>query len=289
LKTINWITGGNISNNWAYGTNTKRLISKLTNYEHQIESYVDVFDIVVFFDILLMQKHHTHFPSAKKILRLSGIRPFEVLKDKKINYKNLIKESDCVVCTNKYLSDITHHKNKKIIPNSVDTSIFNNSCYKPPKQFTIGFSANISNDKQKDWKGYDLVLYAVKKMNLNFKIACRSKFEIRHQNMTIDFYNQISCLILPSISEGCSNTVSEALACGVPVILCNQNPSYHTENMIDGHNILFCNRTLDSICDCVRLAQEQDTWNKLSKNGQTFIQDNQDLNKVSKQWEEILC
>ena len=193
------------------------------------------------------------------------------------------------MCTNKYLSDITQHANKKIIPNSVDASLFNSDNYTQPEQFTIGFSGNIANDKQKEWKGYYLFLYAVKKMNLNFKITSRSKTEIKHQNMTQDFYHQISCLILPSISEGCSNTVSEALACGIPVILCNENPSYHTENMIDGHNILFCERTINSVCNCIRLVQDQVMWKRLSKNSQLFIRENQDLNVVSNIWKEVLC
>lgn len=286
MKTINWITGGAISNNWAYGTNTRRLISKLTNYNHQIDNFEIGCDIVVFFDVLLMEKYHRQFPLAEKILRLSGIRPFTKLK---INKKDLINHADCVVCTNKYLSDIIYHYNKKIIPNSIDISLFNSDNYTHPEQFTVGFSGNIANDKQKEWKGYDLFLYAVKKMNLNFKITSRNIDEIKHQNMTKDFYHQISCLILPSISEGCSNTVSEALACGIPVILCNENPSYHTENLIDGYNILFCERTLNSVCNCIRLAQDQVMWKRLSDNSQSFIRENQALDVVVEQWKEVLC
>jgi glycosyltransferase involved in cell wall biosynthesis len=288
VRRINWITGGHLSTNWAYSTNAKRLITRLYNYSHDIDLNVDVCDIVVFFDILLMQKNLIHFPKAKKILRLSGERPFDVLKKKKIDYKKIADKADAIISVNSSLASLFDKKsNIYIIPNSVNLKLFNSDGYVPPKEFTIGFAGNISTDAQKEWKGYNLVLETTKQLNLPLITALRGNLEFKHQNMKKEFYNKISCLILPSISEGCSNTISEALACGIPVITC-LNRCYHSQEMTQGRNIVYCDRTVFNISNCVRFLQDPKVWKNISESGQEFVRKNQDINIISKQWEEAI-
>ena len=289
MRRINWITGGRVSENWAYQNNSKNLIRKLYNYTHELDLDIDVCDIVVFFDILLMQRNILNFPKAKKILRLGGIRPFDILKSRKTDCEKLIKKANAIISVNNGLLGVLpeNQSNTYVIPNSVNMKTFNSDGYEPPKKFTIGFSGNVSNDEQKEWKGYNLVLETAKQMDLPLKTALRSRFEIKHCNMKRDFYNKISCLILPSTSEGCSNVVAEALASGVPVII-NRDNSFHSNNLIEGQNIIYCDRNVFSICNCIKFLQDETHWKTLSENGQKFIQEYQDLNIISKQWEEVI-
>jgi glycosyltransferase involved in cell wall biosynthesis len=288
MKRINWQTGGKVSTNWAYGINCMNLTSKLTNYSHEIDLDIDVCDIVVFYDILLMKKQLVNFHKAKKILRLGGPQPFEILKSKNTDINELVKRADAIVSVSQYLTSFLDHPNISVIPNSVNFKYFNPDGYKPPNEFTIGFVGNVSNQTQRHLKGYDYVEVAAKKLNIPFKKALRDRFEIPNKEMAKKFYNHISCLVLPSVSkEGCSNAVGEALASGVPVIICDETPSYHTENMTDRHDILFCKRDVDDICYCIEELHNPLTWTRLSENGLEFVKEHQNLDIIAKQWEEV--
>ncbi len=281
MKQINWITGGKISTNWAYGTNARKLINKLPNYIHHIDGEADVYDIVVFFDILLMEKHIKHFPSSKKILRLSGERPFIKLLHKKIDYLKTSNKADVVISVSDWILKYVNNKdNVYVIPNSVDLKMFNSNNYTAPNIFTIGFSGNISNAEQKMFKGYDIVKETCEKYNINLFVASRTINEIEHKSMKLLFYDNISCLLHPSISEGCSNTISEALACGIPVI------SHFPHLKKDSKSVVICERDVDNIKQCIDSVKHN--WKELSINGQKFIKENQDLDIISKQWEEII-
>lgn len=290
MRRINWVTGGRVSSNWAYGVNCRNLISKLHNYSHEIDLNIDVCQIVVFFDILIMQKLMLNFPKAKKVLRLSGIRPFNVLKARKIDYRKISDKADWIVSVGgSSPSDLfDNQSNISLIPNSVNTSVFNDTGYVKPKEFTVGFSGNISTPEQREWKGYNLVEIAAKQSNVKLLTALRGKFEIPHEDMVKKFYHKISCLVQMSISEGCSNTISEALACGLPIIT-YKGPGYHTNEMVDDENIMFCyKRELEYISKCINLLKnDNEYWNRLHENGQKFVRENQDLNIISKQWEEV--
>jgi len=295
MRRINWITGGHLSTNWAYSTNAKRLTTRLYNYSHETDLNIDVCNIVVFFDILLMQKHIINFPKAKKILRLSGERPFDILKKKKIDYKKIADKADAIISVNSSLASMFDKKtNVYVIPNSVNLKLFNSDGYIPPKEFTIGFSGNVSNDIQKEWKGYNLVLETAKRLNLPLITALRGNLEIKHQNMKKEFYNKISCLLHPSISEGCSNVVGEALACGIPVILYDtingDGKGFHQEKLQHYNNCIFCDRKIDDICWVIKhlINSYPFMWKNISENGQKFVREHQDINIISKQWEEVI-
>lgn len=289
MKTINWITGGKVSENWAYGNNAISLINKFSGrYENEIDSKKDIFDVVVFFDILLMEKYMSRFPKAKKILRLGGIRPFINLLNKGKDHEKIVNKADAIVSVNSFLTENIFHKNVTVIPNSVNLNLFNSSGYVKPKEFTVGFVGNITNKDQQKWKGYDLLTEAMWDIKRPLKIATRGENEILNQNMKKEFYDKISCLILPSKSEGCSNSVGEALACGVPIILCNESPNYHTEKMTDGNNILFCERKIDSIYEGVRWLENPINWTRLHQNGEDFVKRNQNIEVVSTQWKDVI-
>jgi glycosyltransferase involved in cell wall biosynthesis len=283
LKTINWITGGTISDNWAYGNNARNLISKLPNYEHGLDNNKDSYDIVVFFDILLFHRYYNNFPKSKKILRLGGIRPFERLKKQNVNSDELGNKADIIVSVSEHLLENINTKTQKVtIFNGVNLDLFNSNNYIKPNTFVIGFSGNISNEEQKEFKGYNIVNDFCSSYDVPYLIASKGKREILNREMKARFYNNISCLLHPSIYEGCSNTISEALACGVPVI----STAKHSDKLIQGHNIVICERTIESIVECVKYVKNN--WENLSKNGQEFIKQNQDLNLIAKQWEEII-
>jgi glycosyltransferase involved in cell wall biosynthesis len=290
MRNINWLTGGQVSVNWAYGNNCKNLIKKLSNtYQNDTDNNIDVYDIVVFFDILLMNRNIINFPKAKKILRLGGIRPLMILENKKVNYQKIVEKADAVISVSDYLLQFIEHPNATVIPNSVDFNIFNTNNYKKPDVFTVGFVGNISNNEQKKWKGYNLLKQACDNLKIPFKQAVRDELEIRNENMKKEFYNNISCLVLPSYSEGCSNSVSEALACGIPTILCNELSNYHTENMVSKESILFCKRDIDNISHHIEmLKNNNDLWTKLHINGPLFVNKNQNINIISDKWKEVL-
>lgn len=285
---INWMIGGKVSENWAYGNNVKNLIRYLKKIVHTVDLLdSNKNDIVVYFDPLIYLKNKKYFQNCINIVRIGGIRPFTIIKDRyHINPYKLLSEADHIVTVNDYLSSFIENKTT-VIPNSVDLDKF---------QFVdaninnpVGFVGNVKTQEQILWKGYDLLSKASEKENWYFLVAKRDQYEIPNDQMCQKFYKNVSCIVLPSKSEGCSNTITEALACGIPVITTNKTPNYHVERMKNGEGIIYCDNTVDSIIEKVNFLKSNfDFFEYVRNRGRKFIEENQDIKKVGQIWSNLL-
>jgi len=159
------------------------------------------------------------------------------------------------------------------LSNGVDIKKFR-PCDQPTgknKEFTLGFAARTigSADYQ---KGYThLVVRACEILGIKLKTCSNRKTEsLKHDEMPA-FYNSIDVLIQPSTAEGCSNTLMEAMACGVPCIACNVG--YHGEEAIDMDQIVFCKRDLNDVIEKIKLLRDDDKLRKeIGENARKFAE-----------------
>ena len=100
-----------------------------------------------------------------------------------------------------------------LIPNGVDAELFKPMPHEPNEVFTIGWAG------QHHHKGKRLeeLMSVVKNIpRVKLLIQAKDKF-IPHDEMP-KFYNKLDCYCCVSVSEGSNNPLSEAMACGLPVI-----------------------------------------------------------------------
>jgi len=178
---------------------------------------------------------------------------------------------------------LPYNNNILAMPNPVNIDLFT-----PPEEgrngkLSFGMAGNFSGNNRNVVKGY--VAFKEAMVNLDKR---RAKVLISNRDRQFhempEYYKQIDVLFQTSISEGCSNTVSECMSAGcMPVIV--KDIGWHGETCIDIResdkgNCLFCGNTKEDVykamqwCiankDGVRLAQKnaQETakawsWDKL--------------------------
>ena len=84
------------------------------------------------------------------------------------------------------------------------------------KKFIVGWNGRATSYDERNIKGYDFYKKAVDILEFE-TLELIGKDRIPYTDLP-KFYDQISVLVLPSNCEGCSNTINEALASGVPVL-----------------------------------------------------------------------
>lgn len=222
---------------------------------------------------------------AKTVCRLGGNYSFE--EGVNTAYDGFMQEVFAIIATNQKLYNIAKRQNPRtyLIPNGIDLKEW--SPVSPPvDKFVVGFVANISKPQYREYKGYDLVEQACKELGVELKMALYKEKQIPHNQMREKFYSEVSCIVHPTKGEGCSNTLMEALACGVPVIT-TREAGFHGERLEEGKNVLFCERTVESIKEKILALQDESVSGKLSKEGRKFALENHDIKKIGKQYNEI--
>lgn len=154
-------------------------------------------------------------------------------------------------------------------PNAVDTDLF--KVAEPPKEFIAGFVGRNANPKEADLKGWNLFYMASRLAKVKIKEASNSVCKkIPYAGMH-KFYNQLSCMVLPSFTEGCSNTVLEAQASGLPVITCKVG--YHAEVGKDFEDIIFCTRSVHDIKEKIEWVRDNpDKAREIGLNARKFAE-----------------
>lgn len=231
----------------------------------------------------------------KAVTRMGGMRTFGTDTTR---YDDELSKVAAVICTNKELFEIAKRVNKNVvlIPNGVDLQIF-----KPRSNgllpfdengasglFSVGFAGNISGKMAMDYKGWKYIEQAyltlfteVRTINALFRHD-----QIVHNCMPEEFYYRCDCVVLPSLGEGCSNTIAEALACGVPVLI--TKVGYHGEHLTDGKDCLFVERNQQDIADKIMmLKNDVDLRFRLSINGRVFAEKNHNIDKITKQYDDL--
>ena len=244
------------------------------------------------FDITLLQNidalkliDETH--RAKAVVRMGGM-----LIDQQRSadrYDKEIAQAGAVIATNKelYAIALTVNRQTYLVANGVDLNIFKPRKNKQPgNPFVIGFVGNVTGPGMQ-YKGYSLLAKAAAMLGEDYqlKTLLHAYNQIEHAGMP-DYYAGIDCLVLPSRGEGCSNTIAEALACGVPVII--TPVGYHGEMLMDGLEGLLIERDADSIVEAVQKLQgDPKLWRRLSANGRAFAEAHHDINTIAGKYDEI--
>lgn len=117
--------------------------------------------------------------------------------------------------------------------------------------FTVGWVGRI--DRNRELKGYDLMLLALKELELKLDIRTFSNNRVTREEM-VPFYQSLDCFICSSSSEHLPLPIIEAAACGVPII--STNVGIVPELIKSNENGLIVERSVDAIRAAVRILME---------------------------------
>ncbi len=299
---------------WSWGISSEPLMRMLPNYRFasilrmpkckiQMEQAGIQADITIpavnidrglteFFDLTVLQNVDS-VPLVNKeqrkkvVVRMGGM----LIDDKNCStrYDDTLKEVGAVIATNYTLGDIARRVNQNtyVIPNAVDLSLFTTASNRPDRPFTVGFAGNVFGAGM-EYKGYKYFMQAAIMLapEVEIKTNLHAHSQVPHDEMPEKFYHKIDCLILPSMGEGCSNVVMEALACGVPVLL--TKVGYHGEMLIDGENCLFIERDIESIRQAIlKLKNDPELQKRLSENGRAFATQHHDIHDIAEKYDRV--
>lgn len=145
----------------------------------------------------------------KVFTSLASERTFKRSHNNQEDLREIYQNTKCCVCQNpsllKKFKELFPKANAVYIPNGVDTELFDYN-------FVVGF---VGAKGSFEHKGLPIVRQACHELGLELKIAQEHNYT--HEQMP-EFYKQIDCLAIPSLSEGCNNPTLEALAMNIPVI-----------------------------------------------------------------------
>lgn len=156
---------------------------------------------------------------------------FEVISERSINaladVANALPRAKFCIAKNAALADLMKERvacRIDTVPNGVDPEVF------APKILRVGWVGNACKEDLKhnqDFKGVPLIEAAISQLRNRWESAVAIEFAVcpgtypgyilPHRTMA-DWYRSLDVMVSASESEGCSNTINEALACGVPVV-----------------------------------------------------------------------
>ena len=208
----------------------------------------------------------------------------ELIQPRLPKLRPYLKKADGVICQNTNTSNVLRSvaPNKcKIynIPNGINLRKFQN--FTPPTKPIIGMAANTTLARA-NLKGLPYVQVAAK--NLGMQIITTGKApkppylpDTVHDSMP-NFYNSIKYYAQPSHSEGCSNSVREAMACG-RICLILKGVGYHGEECIGdlnnpAANVVWIRRDPSDIADKLRrLEADPELCARISCNARKFAEE----------------
>jgi len=169
-------------------------------------------------------------------------------------------------------------KNVHVIPNGIDIELFKPSG--ADKKYDVGFAGNNSGFRA-ELKGTGFVKAACESMKVSY-IETTLENRLPYSQMP-EFYNSIRIYAQPSDSEGCSNSVMEAMACGKVCLIC-EGVGYHGETCIDtcsdescdnlentSGNAVFVKRDAGDIADKIKwLLDNPGIYRRISENARAF-------------------
>jgi len=277
---------------WSWGLVENALIEELAKYEFQFERAIMKADTNISADVILCQQVTllaNLYRKRQTLCRLGGNKTF-IHNDAVLFYLQQMKKCYAIIATNKFLYDIGKLVNERtyLIPNGLDLDKW---CpRRTPKDwegFRVGFCGNVMIPMYRSYKGIDLVEIACRKLGFEFVGTYYGDNQLPHDQMRDSFYHRIDCLVHPTLGEGCSNTVMEALACGVPVIT-TKAAGLHGEELQNFDNVLFCSRSVDSIASLlILLAESQDLPKRLAEKGRKYAEDRHDIRKIALEFKKV--
>lgn len=166
-------------------------------------------------------------------------------------------------------------------PNGVDSEIFLRRRMPPVgKKTIIGYSGSKAHDWRKGVSQF--ILPAVKRSNVEVKIAMLSTNKYVPLEKMDAFYNDVDCYVCASLSEGMSLSVLEAASCGRPVITTRVSGS--TEIIKDGITGFFVDRDVVDISNKINELKVSDRLVEMSNNIYIDIRENWCWSVKAKAW-----
>ena len=288
---ISWILDDEAVKGWAYANNTSRLINALNFDDHQVNEIEDSTDIAVFFDALLYSR--SKLRGRRNVLRLGGPRPLRrMFRGDVEDRTEFLSQFDALIALSPELERLgrTSGVPTYLVPNGLDLQEWGYIYAAEQDDFVVGFAANLTGSEERRLKGFDSLARACKSLGVRqLSVTKGEGTQIAHNRMREDFYSKISCLVHPVAEgkEGCSNTIMEALACGVPVIT-TRTCGYHSDLLRDNEDVLFTERDAESIARCIsNLKDNLKARRRLSENGRQFAERHHDVRKIASEYRNV--
>ena len=209
--------------------------------------------------------HHVGFARKyselrPRIIKLSGFRALD-------DVNGALPDAEGLVATNAALAA---KYDAKLIPNGLDLEVF-----KPGRVCNtsniLGFVGNADTPYRYWYKGYPYAVLAAQELGMQFEQARYDYTEMPA------FYNRIKCLVHPSLGEGCSNAIMEALACDTPVI--TTQTGFHGDACKRGE-ATFVTRDVDEIVRAVGVVTAAPR--------RAFAEKHHDIRNVATLWREVI-
>lgn len=201
-------------------------------------------------------------------------------------HKNFARKSKYILTQNQESYDVLlNQTNQKpiLIPNGVDTERFKPIDRNPNKKFIIGFAARHSSSATDAQKGYTkLFKEPCKELGLKILEGNSGVGFIPH-NEIHKFYDKIDVLVQVSDSEGCSNTINEAMSAGIPCVI--SRVGYHGEVCEHDKEVLFVDRDKEQVKEALLRLQNPIHYNRISKGAREFAL-RHTWNNISKKFKE---
>ena len=253
---------------WEYIQEQGHSVERMP-FESVNKGAVEQADIIFYQNTYYIQQQ-TFIPE-KSVIRIGSVHPFNT---------NNIKTCRAVIATNNaLLQSVMNIRTKDVylIPNGLDLEQWK-FIEDTPFHFTAGYVGWHGTEHYKQQKGYNFVVMACELAEVKLKTAIYPDTFRTHKDMK-EFYKEISCLVLPSVSEGCNNSVMESIASGRPVLI--TQAGYHGEMLRDNENCIFINRNADTIAKAIKQLQNDHVrYDNIRREGRKFAEEYHDHKQV---------
>ncbi|QDI92865.1 glycosyltransferase [Salicibibacter halophilus] len=275
---------------WAFDHRAKDLLS-LSYDRIQLEmKYVNrvkgsdryQYDVIYPMSVNIAKKLHekTNIPYKQMA---TGITSLRVLDKYNVDFLQLFRGLN--TASNEIVDMLKGHVHTNKTRVGVDPRHFKPAESKKKKRpFVVGWVGRIDQQNYRELKGYDLVISALKDMNVNLQIRT-FKDKVPRKEM-VAFYQELDCFICSSTSEHIPLPVLEAAACGVPII--STNVGIVPELISDKRNGIIVKRDANAIKNAVQTVKNNPEMKKqLSGNIRATILEGWTLEKCKSDWEDF--
>ena len=273
------------NNGWCYTTTAKSLVKVIPEYDFEILTKDEFNDRIasdkIECDLLFIRGYVNHFVDETNICKVKmpmiiSIATGGVNVDMRIKgMRRLGLCADGFYVQNKFaenkLKDAGYN-NIFLVPNGVDCNKFHPP-EMPVEKEIAGIAGNMYEDRA-DLKGRNFVIEACKSMGVEYSEVNADINRLSHDEMA-DWYRSLKYYIQPSEAEGCSSSVFEAMATGIPVFIC-EGVGYHGEICLDGFKeedgeVTFVYRNTGSISANLILMRDcKGDYERISNNAREF-------------------